>query len=59
VHFIWSKWGIPASSGHPPGLWQGWTDKLTGREIDCGHFALEENSDDLLTAVLPFLVANS
>jgi haloacetate dehalogenase len=59
LHFIWSKSGFPASSGRPLQLWEGWTDRLTGREIDCGHFAPEENPDDLLTAVLPFLTANS
>jgi haloacetate dehalogenase len=59
LHFVWSKSGFPASSGRPLGLWQNWADKLTGREIDCGHFAPEENPDDLLTAVLPFLTANS
>lgn len=59
VHFIWSKSGFPATTGHPLGQWQSWTDKLTGTEIDCGHFAPEENPDDLLAAALPFLDANS
>ena len=39
------------------GTWQRWADDVRGGTIDCGHFLPEENPDDTLAAVLPFLEA--
>ena len=59
MFFIWSKSGFPAATGNPLGLWKSWCEKLSGTEIDSGHFAPEENPNDLLTAALPFLSAHA
>jgi haloacetate dehalogenase len=53
--FIWSKSGFPAATGDPLSLWKGWSHKLSGTEIDSGHFMLEENPKALLAAAVPFL----
>jgi haloacetate dehalogenase len=53
--FIWSKSGFPAATGDPLSLWKGWSHKLSGTEIDSGHFMLEENPNALLAAAVPFL----
>lgn len=56
--FIWSKLGFPAATGEPLGLWKAWTHKLSGAEVDSGHFMPEENPDALLAAAVPFLNAD-
>ena len=57
--FVWSKLGFPRSTGDPLGLWRGWSDDLSGAEIDSGHFMPEENPDALLAAAVPFLNADA
>jgi len=42
----------------PLSLWKAWTDKLSGAEIDSGHFMPEEDPDALLAAAVPFLNAD-
>ena len=37
------------------GIWRDWCVDVTGAEITSGHFLVEENPDDTLTALLPFL----
>jgi haloacetate dehalogenase len=37
-------------------VWQEWCDYVRGAPIACGHFLAEENPDDTLAAVLPFLL---
>ncbi len=37
-------------------VWQEWCDDVHGEPIACGHFLAEENPDDTLAAVLPFLL---
>jgi haloacetate dehalogenase len=55
--FIWSKSGFPAATSDPLSLWKAWTRKLSGAEVDSGHFMPEENPDALLAAAVPFLSA--
>ncbi len=55
--FVWSNLGFPKKTGDPLGVWRGWSDDLSGAEIDCGHFMPEENPDALLAAAVPFLNA--
>lgn len=55
--FVWSKAGFPSATGDPLGLWRSWTEKLSGAEVDSGHFMPEENPDALLAATIPFLKA--
>jgi haloacetate dehalogenase len=56
--FAWSKLGFPAATGDPLSLWKAWAHKLSGEEIDSGHFMPEENPDALLAAAVPFLSAD-
>jgi haloacetate dehalogenase len=53
--FMWSNSGFPAATGDPLGLWRAWAEKLSGAEVDCGHFMPEENPDGVLAAAVPFL----
>ena len=59
VLFVWSKLGFPAATGDPLSLWKAWTQKLSGTEIDCGHFMPEENPEALLCAAVNFLNADN
>jgi haloacetate dehalogenase len=56
--FVWSKSGFPAATGDPLSLWKEWSHKLSGAEIDSGHFMPEENPNALLAAAVPFLNAD-
>ncbi len=42
VHFCWGPGGFPASTGDPLEIWRGWAEKVTGNQIDAGHFVPEE-----------------
>jgi haloacetate dehalogenase len=53
--FVWSNLGFPAATGDPLSLWRAWTHKLSGAEVESGHFIPEENPDALLAATVPFL----
>ncbi|MCC6948010.1 MAG: alpha/beta hydrolase [Bradyrhizobiaceae bacterium] len=52
---LWGARGIPAQGESPLEVWKRWATKVEGRAIDCGHFLPEENPDDTLKALLPFL----
>jgi haloacetate dehalogenase len=41
----------------PLDIWRPWCDRIDGREIRSGHFLAEENPEDTLAALLPFLTA--
>ncbi len=56
LHFVWSNRGFPARSGDPLGTWREWAETVTGQAIEAGHFAMEENPDAVLAALMPFLV---
>lgn len=61
---LWGNEGIPArndgtiETGDPLGTWQQWCTRVEGGPIDSGHFIPEENPDQLLAHLLPFLAAH-
>lgn len=52
---LWADHGPLADLSDPLSLWKPWCHKLTGANIDCGHFIAEERPNELLANVLPFL----
>jgi haloacetate dehalogenase len=44
--------------GHPLGVWCGWCTDVSAAAVASGHFLVEENPNDTLAALVPFLVAN-
>jgi haloacetate dehalogenase len=54
---LWGTRGIPSAGEPPIGVWRRWARNVEGKAIDCGHFLAEENPDDTLAALLPFLRA--
>lgn len=52
--FVWARHGFPARTGDAPGLWRPWAPDLRDVAITSGHFAMEENPQAVLDAVLPF-----
>lgn len=52
---LWGARGIPAEGESPLDVWKRWATQVEGRAIDCGHFLAEENPEDTLKALLPFL----
>jgi haloacetate dehalogenase len=55
--FVWSKSGFPSATGDPLSLWRPWTEKLSGAEVNSGHFMPEENPAALLATACSFLGA--
>lgn len=55
---LWGAAGIPGRGGAGPlAVWREWATNVTGHGIDAGHFLCEENPDDTLAALAPFLAA--
>jgi haloacetate dehalogenase len=54
---LWGTRGIPSEIDSPLDVWRRWARHVEGRAIDSGHFLAEENPDDTLAALLPFLRA--
>ena len=54
---LWGASGIPSKSSDPMKIWREWCDDVRGEPIDSGHFLAEENPQDTLKSVLPFLRA--
>jgi haloacetate dehalogenase len=52
---LWGTAGIPSETDGPLETWHEWCDNVEGHGIDSGHFIAEENPQDLLAALLPFL----
>jgi haloacetate dehalogenase len=52
--FLWGHEGFPASTGDAAGLWRAWAPDLEDQAIVSGHFAMEENPDAVVKAVVPF-----
>lgn len=52
---LWGKAGIPSETDGPLAAWREWCDAVEGHGIDAGHFLPEENPEDTLAALLPFL----
>lgn len=53
---LWGEAGIPGEIEGPLGVWREWCDVATGAAIDSGHFVAEENPDQTLARMLPFLL---
>lgn len=53
---LWGKAGIPGEIEGPLAVWREWCDVTTGAAIDSGHFVAEENPDQTLAHMLPFLI---
>jgi haloacetate dehalogenase len=52
---LWGARGIPAEGESPLDVWKRWATQVEGGAIDCGHFLAEENPEETLEALLPFL----
>ncbi|MBZ0216461.1 MAG: alpha/beta hydrolase, partial [Fimbriimonadaceae bacterium] len=52
---LWGENGIPNEAGDPLDTWRGWSDDIDGAAIESGHFVCEENPDQTLDALIPFL----
>jgi haloacetate dehalogenase len=52
---LWGARGIPSAGEPPLEVWRRWARHVGGKAIDCGHFLAEENPEDTLAALLPFL----
>jgi haloacetate dehalogenase len=51
-------YGAEGSDGRPIdwiGIWRRWCNDVAGREIDCGHFLMEEAPEETVEALLAFL----
>ena len=55
---IWGNTGIPSNIPRPLDTWREWCSHLEGHGIDSGHFVAEENPEETLAALLPFLNAH-
>jgi haloacetate dehalogenase len=54
---LWGTRGIPSEIDSPLEVWRRWATRVEGKAIESGHFLAEENPDDTLTSLLPFLRA--
>jgi len=60
---LWGEAGIPATkrggddveADDPLKVWGAWCSNLRGSAIDSGHFVTEENPEQTLAQLLPFL----
>lgn len=49
---LWARSYLP---GDPLEVWRSWCVNVTGASVDSGHFLAEENPQDTLAALIPFL----
>jgi haloacetate dehalogenase len=49
---LWARSYLP---GDPLEVWRGWCTNISGASVDSGHFLAEENPQDTLAALVPFL----
>jgi haloacetate dehalogenase len=52
---LWGTRGIPSIGEQPLDVWRRWARDVRGKAINGGHFLVEENPDDTLAELLPFL----
>jgi haloacetate dehalogenase len=52
---LWGTDYVGAGTSDPLGVWRRWCTNVEGRPITSGHFLMEENPDDTLAAIVPFL----
>jgi haloacetate dehalogenase len=53
---LWARSYLP---GDPLEVWRSWCANVTGASVDSGHFLAEENPQDTLGALIPFLKSMS
>ena len=51
---LWARSYLP---GDPLEVWRSWSTTVTGASIDSGHFLAEENPQDTLAALIPYLTS--
>jgi haloacetate dehalogenase len=51
---LWARSYLP---GDPLDVWRTWCTSVTGASIDSGHFLAEENPQETLAALVPFLTS--
>jgi len=54
---LWGKHGVIEKCFDPLKEWARFSDRLSGRALDCGHYVPEDAPGELLAEVLPFLAA--
>ena len=52
---LWGTEYVARRAGNPLDIWKDWCENVTGKALVSGHFLAEENPDDTLAALLPFL----
>lgn len=55
AYIVWGSDYIGKGAAQPLDVWRRWAPGVKGVEIRSGHFLAEENPDDLIAALLPFL----
>ena len=50
-------WARSYLAGDPLEVWRAWCTNVAGASIDSGHFIAEENPQDALSALVPFLLS--
>jgi len=56
---LWGNVGIPSEFENVLGIWHEWCSSVEGHGIDSGHFVAEENPQETLAALIPFLERHS
>lgn len=51
---LWSQDDFPTATDDPLVIWKEWTDDVTGKGLACGHFLMEECTDDVVHALAGF-----
>ena len=49
--------GIPGRVVRVLGIWRGWTDKVRGPALECGHYLLEEAPEETHSELRAFFGA--
>jgi haloacetate dehalogenase len=56
---LWGSDYVGKGAVNPLDVWRQWCINVSGNEIRSGHFLAEENPDDTLAAIVPFITAKS
>lgn len=59
VQALWGTAGIPSETDGPLAAWRPWCKSLEGHGIESGHFVAEENPEDTLASLRPFLATHA
>jgi haloacetate dehalogenase len=52
---LWGDAGIPNEAAGPLAIWRDWCTDVRGASVNSGHFLVEENPQETLLHLLPFL----